>query len=193
MIHRICNDDSYLIYTMSTSDVIAKLGEDNPFHIKRTPIRYSSVWNEPLCLDFGPGDETTKEVVPDLAVRNGRMFFSEKAYALLGANLKQDGEFLPVTYVGGTGYIFNPLTVAEKHDAVDEATTVFNEYGEVENLGFLEDKLPVGTMAFRSKAGAYYDVFCTDLLKKAIEDSGLVGVHLHPDLADIGGGATTQH
>ncbi|QIL89473.1 hypothetical protein GNX18_06660 [Microbulbifer sp. SH-1] len=193
MIHLISNDDSYLIYTMSTSDVVAKLGEDNPFHIKRTPIPYSSVWKEPLCLDFGPGEETTKELVPDVAVRNGRMFFNEKAYSLLGSDLTQDGEFLPVTYLGGTGYIFNPLTVAEKYDALDESVTVFNEYGEVENLGFREDKLPAGTMAFRSKAGSYYDVFCTDQMKKAIEDSGLVGVCFHPDLADIGGGATTQH
>ncbi|AMX03368.1 hypothetical protein [Microbulbifer thermotolerans] len=193
MIHLICNDDSYLVYTRSTNDAVAKLGKKYPFHINPAPISYASVWKDPLHLDFGPDDETTNELVPDIAARYGRLFLTEKAHSLLSDYLAHDGEFLPVTYVGGTGYIFNPLTIAEDHNAVDNAVTVFNDFGELESLGFLEDKLPKGMMVFRSKACGYLDVFCTDQIKKAIEDAGLVGVTFQPDLAYLGGPASVAH
>lgn len=193
MIHRICNDGSYLLYSMSTSDVLKKLGGNNPFHIKRAPVPYADVWKEPLCLDFGPGEETTKDVVPDLSANNGRMFFNEKAYGILSDHLKQDGEFLPVTYLGGSGYIFNPLVVADEHDAIDETVTMYDEYGDLDSLGFLEGKLPAGTLAFRSKVDVYYEVFCTDRLKQLVEDAGLVGITFHPDLSDLAGGASVAH
>jgi len=193
-VHRILNDDSYYTFVIPTREVLDKLGREHPFHIDRSPVPYSDVWKEPLFLDFGGEEgETKHEVVPDLAMRNGRLFFNEKAYALLGADLQKDGEFLPVNYEGGTGYIFNPLTIAEKFWAVDDRITTYNEYGEVQNLGLFEEKLPAGTMVFRCEATKYAGVFCTDQMKEAVEDAGLVGIFFHPDLANIGGGATSRH
>lgn len=193
-IYRIHNDDSYYIYTMSTGDVVSKLGRENPFHLDPSPVSYAEVWKDPLVLDFGPEEEEMMNpVVPEIAARFGRMFFDEKAHALLGAALAQDGEFLPVVYNGGAGYIFNPLTIAEKFSAVDDRVTAYNEWGEVQNLGFIEEKLPAGTMIFRCEATRYAGIFCTDAFKRSVEEAGLVGIFFHPDLADSGGGATSRH
>ena len=192
-IHRIVRDDRYLIFDIPHLEVLEKLGRGYPIHIKRSPVKYSEVWKEPLRLDFGPEEETIYEEIPDLSVYDGRMFFSVKAFQALGDELRQDGEFLPVTYAGGSGYLFNPLTIAENFGARDDRLTVLNEFDEAQSIGFIENKLPVGTMIFRSTISAYYDVFCTDELRLAVERAGLTGVIFHPDLADISGGATTEH
>jgi len=186
-IQRIHRDERYLTFSVPTSEVLTKLGREYPFHISRAPVPYAGVWKEPLAVRFAAGEEAEGEVVPDLEVRWGRLFFSEKAHEALNVDLKQDGEFLPVVYEGGTGYIFNPLTVAEDHDALDEKATARNEYGDLESLGFIEEKLPAGTMVFRTEADTYNGVFCTDAFKRAVEDAGLVGVYFQPDLANIFG------
>lgn len=192
-IHRIVRDDSYLIFAIPHLEVMKKLGREYPIHIKRSPMKYAEVWKEPLFLDFGPENGNMHEQVPDLSIQNGRMFFSEKAFQVLSDDLSQDGEFLPVTHNDGTGYLFNPLVVAEEYDARNESVTTFNEYKEVQHLVFIEEKLPVDTMIFRSTVDTYQKIFCTDQFKEAVESAGLVGIFFHPDLAGIGGGAAVAH
>lgn len=74
-IHRIHNDDSYYTHTMSTSDVVSKLGREQPFHLDPSPVSYAKIWKEPLVLDFGPEEGETKyPVVPDIAVRGDQVY-----------------------------------------------------------------------------------------------------------------------
>ncbi|MCX2796366.1 hypothetical protein OQJ62_15680 [Microbulbifer thermotolerans] len=189
-LQRIHNDDRYFFYAIPIDEVMEKLGENCTFHMNSAPIAYSESWKEPLFLDFGPAMEGEKcefEEIPDLCVNIGRLFLSERAYSQLHEDLRQDGEFLPVVYEGGTGYIFNPLTIAEDHDALDQSVTTADEFGELQNLGILEDKLPESTMVFKCKADFYHGVFCTDAFKRAVEDAGLTGIYFHPDLSNIFG------
>ncbi|MCW8125697.1 hypothetical protein [Microbulbifer halophilus] len=193
-LHRIHREDHYLIFTIPTSEVLNKLGRKYPFHIKRGPDSYTQVWKEPLEIVFKAGDDSRGESVPDLQVMNGRIFFSQKAFDLIGSSLSQDGEFLPITYDGKTGYIFNPHVIAEDHDALDDKVTIKNDYGDLQNLGFIEEKLPAGTQVFRTKADSYHGVFCTELFKQDVERSGLVGIFFQPDLANLfGGSASTRN
>lgn len=193
-LQRIYNDDRYFFYAIPVDEVPKKLGEDCTFHMNSSPISYAPIWKEPLFLDFGPsmeGEKCELEEVPDLVMNLGRLFLSERAYDVLHDDLKRDGEFLPVVYEGGTGYIFNPLIIAEDYDALDSAVTTFDEFEEPQSLGFFEEKLPASTMVFKCKADFYDGIFCTDQFKKTVEDAGLVGIYFQPDLSNIFGGTSS--
>lgn len=63
---------------------------------------------------FGGGEK----LIPDISSRVGKLFLNEMAFSVLKEILSKDGEFLPVTYEGGTGYLFNCLVVAEELIAI---------------------------------------------------------------------------
>lgn len=185
-IHRIHHDDTYLIYEMSTREVLNKLGREHPFHIDRSPVAYSGVWKEPLIITFTKIDSATKNTVPDIAVRSGRLFMSDKAYNALNKLLAKDGEFLPVTYSDGKGYIFNPLAIAEDLEALNTERTAYDQGGNLAHFEFIESKLG-HTSLFRAKVDNCSGVFCSDPVKSAIEKAELTGVYFQPDLANFAG------
>lgn len=177
-------------FSIPSSGVESKLGEDCTIHMSSAPVRYAPIWKEPLHLSVGVDMEGQKyqfEELPDLVENMGRLYMSERAYDALHDSLKQDGEFLPVTYDGGSGYIFNPLTIAEDHDALGEDVTTTNEWDELQSLGFFEEKLPAGTMLFRCRADYCHGLFCTERFVQAVRDAGLTGALFQPDLANIFG------
>lgn len=193
-IHRINTDDRYPFFAISSTDIRKKMGDDCIFHMSSVPKRYACEWKEPVLLEFDPPEHAEIEALPDLVEDNGRLFLSERAHNALRPVIKQDGEFLPIVFEGGTGYIFNPLKVAEEFGAVDESLTSKNEFGEIQSLVVLEEKVPANTGLFKTEADNYIGLFCTDQFKEKVEESELVGVYFHPDLSDIfGGGRGADH
>ncbi|OZG73081.1 hypothetical protein BTA51_11325 [Hahella sp. CCB-MM4] len=183
MIYRIHHDDQFLTFEIPTREVLNKLGRAYPFHINRSPIEYAEVWKEPLHIVFRPPESSTKDVVPDLAEVDGELFISSRAYDVLKNVFDGHGEFLPVTFEGGSGYLFNVLTIAEKLDGLDSKLTGYDKHGNLEHFGFREDvmgEIPV----FRAEIDSFQGIFCSGMVKELIEENRLTGVYFHVDLAN---------
>lgn len=186
-IHRVNTDDRYPFFAISSTDIRKKMGDDCIFHMSSAPRPYANEWKEPVLLEFDPPEHAEIVAFPDLVEDNGCLFLSERAHGVLRPVIEQDGEFLTVVFEGGTGYIFNPLKLAEEF-GVDENLTTKNEFGEIQSLVVLEEKVPTNTALFKVKADNYKGLFCTDEFKSMVEGPELVGVCFPPDLADIFGG-----
>ncbi|WP_444996423.1 hypothetical protein [Aliikangiella sp. IMCC44359] len=145
------------------------------------PQSYKDIVNEPLLLTFSPlkkADEKLK--IPDLSVLEGRLFLSEKAYAVLESLIKNDGEFLPVIHENGSGYFFTPLQVAEPNKEV----TFKNEWDEILSIGFIESDVKEYAV-FRTDYDFYFHLYCQENIKQAIEKSRLTGLYITTDLATV--------
>ncbi len=155
----------------------------NHFDVNFEPKPYLSTWKT-LDVSFADdGSGLSGDLIPDISERDGRLFLSQNAYDVLKPLLKNDGEFLPVNYDNGQGYFFNPLSLAENVDGLDENRSIKNEWGDIENTAFHEDRVK-NFMIFRTKFDSYISAYCQEELKSAIEQAGLKGVFFTPDLGD---------
>lgn len=152
---------------------------------------YAKKW-QPLNVNFADdGSGLSGEIVPEISEHNGRLFLSQKAYDVLKPLLENDGEFLPVTYEHGDGYMFNPLSLAEDVGGLDEKCSVKNEWGDIENTAFHEEHVK-GFMIFRCEFDNYRNAYCQEALKNAIEEAGLKGVFFTQDLGNPFGAGAIQ-
>ena len=175
---------NYRLITISTEEVLDKLGEEYPFHIDPTPKPYKAIWSA-LEVDFyDSSDSGTASELPDITASNGKLFLNAKAYEKLHLLLEPHGEFLPVTYGKNEGYVFNCLSLAESVDGLDKKLSIKNEYGDLQSLAFHEDKM-LSTALFRSEFDDYMGFFCTDKFKDVVESAGLKGVTFSIDLGNI--------
>ncbi|WP_086933047.1 hypothetical protein [Agarilytica rhodophyticola] len=157
----------------------------NQFSVNYQPKPYAEKLIDPLKVNFGLEDPPTSAgtEIPDISNHYGRLFLNPKAYDALKDLLKNDGEFLPVVYENGKGYIFNTLSVAESVDGLDKKLSLKNEYGDVRNVAF--DKNRVGDfMIFRTSFDNYINAYVHQKLKDAIEDADLHGVYFSIDLGN---------
>lgn len=97
--------------------------------------------------------------------------------------LETCGELLPVTYKNGTGYIFNPLITAEQLGATVDKLTSHDQHGNLAHFGFVEAKLK-DTAIFKTRLDTWTGIFCSDKLKRAYENAGLMGITFHPDVSN---------
>lgn len=145
------------------------------------PQSYKGVINEPLIFNFSPLQKSHEKLpIPDLSVREGRLFLSEKAYKALIFLINNHGEFLPVIYGESNGYFFTPLKVAEP----DNKVTFMNDHEELGSIGFIEDEVKDYAI-FRTEYDVYHHLYCQQKVKDAIENAGLTGLYITTDLATI--------
>jgi len=119
--------------------------------------------------------------IPNIQEFHGRLFLCEAAYAALKYLIKDDGEFIPVSYEKGAGYIFNPLRIGEDLEGLNKALCVTNEWDDIENMGFHEEKLNSYAI-FKTKFDSYNNFYCRQDVIDAIENSSLKGVKITPEL-----------
>lgn len=149
------------------------------------PRSFEGVFSETLRVSFPELSKEDKNCqLPDIAIDQGRLFLSGKAFETLKPLIENDGEFLPVIYEHGSAYIFIPLKVAESADALDEKLSRKNDWGDMENIAFHEE-LVASWSVFRSEFNAYMSVYCNEAVKEAIESNGLSGLYISPDLGNI--------
>ena len=149
------------------------------------PRIYSEIYNEPLRVHFPKLSKESKNcVIPDVDVTSGRLFLNPKAYEVLKPLIENDGEFLPLIYEHGEAYFFNPLRVAESVDGLDRTLTHRNEWGDIDNLAFHQDKIKDWAV-FRCEYNYFNSLICQQHIKDAIENAGLTGLYITPDLANI--------
>ena len=163
--------------------MIAKLGRQYPFHIDRSPKPYSAVWTQPLVIDFHYGGEGQGKSIPDIIDNNGRLFFSEAAVKVFRESLSDCGEFLPVTYKEGTGYVFNPLKTAEEVDGINDELVCFDAHDNLESFQFHTEKVSVFPV-FRTKLDTYLGIFCNEEFKSKVESHGLTGISFGEDISN---------
>lgn len=122
--------------------------------------------------------------IPDICVFQERLFLNAKAYSVLEGIIKLDGEFLPVNCEGSDAYIFTPLRVAETVGGLDLQLSKKNEWSDLENLAFHEDKIE-GWSLFRCEYDLFMSLHCRQEIKDAIEQAGLKGVFFIAELGNI--------
>lgn len=175
MIYRIHpNHEKYKSFVLNSKVVRKALGADTMFHFSREPKSYQQSWT-PFEISFSELGSKNNANLPDISARNGRLYLSEAAYDALRTILAPHGELLPVFHESNKGFLFNPLSLAENYQALDPKACVKNEFGEVEAIGFLEEKL-TDVDVFRSEFDGYAGIFCSDAFKSAVERHHLQGL-----------------
>ena len=175
---------NFSLMTISTKEILDKLGREYPFHIDPSPKSYKDIWSA-LEVDFyDSSDRGTASDLPDITVGNGKFFLNTQAYEKIHSLLDPYGEFLPVKYGDKAGYIFNCLSLAEDVDGLDKKLSIKNEYEDLQSLVFYEEKI-TSMAIFRTEFDGYMGFFCTDKFKDAIERIDLKGITFSIDLGNI--------
>lgn len=169
------NDSDFMMPYFDADEVEDKRGDDD-FILFTRPIRYFENW-VPLELKFSIDDSLP--VIPSISTWLNYLVLHEPAYSELKDLLGDFGEFLPCQHQGSKFYLFNPLTIAEDLDAIAPGSvTRKNEL--LSDIRFDEQKLE-GVPVFRSKE-SYITIYCSELFRKAVEDSDLQGLLFNPNL-----------
>lgn len=183
MIYRIHHNERYLMHVVPPVESMTKLGEQfGTFAFNAQPIPYADIW-QPLHIEFAPCEGSKASEIPDISENFGRLYVSHKAHEYLKELLTPHGEFLPVTFKGGEGHLFNPLTTAESLHAINESLTSHDAYGNLNHYGFMEAALG-HTPLFKTELDTYKGIFCSDAVKIIYEANQLTGISFHPDLAN---------
>lgn len=174
---------NYKTFVIEGKEIRQKLGKDSIFHFDQRPKKYAEEWQE-INIEFAKVSGRNKGEMPDIILRNGRLFLNEKAYAGLHDSLASHGEFLPVAFDSSRGFLFNPLTIAENLNALDKKLSTKNEYNELQSIAFHEEKLD-NIEIFRAEFDNYMGVYCQDNLKSLTESLHLKGLIFSTDLGNI--------
>lgn len=170
----------YKSFVLDRQRVRKALGHETEFHFARAPKRYLNSW-QPFDINFENLGASIRVAMPDIMVRNGRLFLSLAAYEALSPIIAEHGEFLPITYEGTNGFIFNVLSVAGDIFEANEGSSNKNELGEVKSLHSRNNKMAL----FRTAADGYLDIYCGEFLKDAIEKNQLKGIKFSGDTEKI--------
>ncbi|PUA26402.1 MAG: hypothetical protein B0W54_21785 [Cellvibrio sp. 79] len=173
----------YKSFVISRQIVRKALGQETQFHFSRTPKRYLNDW-QPFAISFENLGSSLRTAMPDIMVRNGRLFLSIAAYDALSPIIAEHGEFLPITYEGNNGFIFNVLSVAEDVFETDKRPCNQNDFGEVQSLSFHNNKIEKMAL-FRTATDGYLEIYCSEALREAIEKSQLKGIKFSGDTEKI--------
>ncbi len=158
---------------------------DDRIELNNAPRSFKDIITEPLNVSFPEGTKEQKGcTIPEIAVFQGRLFLSMRAYNILKTQIEDDGEFLPLNYENGEGFMFTPLRVAEEVDAIDTKLSRKNEWGDLEHLAFNESKVK-DWLLFRTKFENYFGLHCQEAVKNAIKTKQLKGLYITPDLGRI--------
>jgi len=180
------DSDNFRRILFNREQMYEEYGEDLPTHFDVNFVSrpYASIMKNPFKVNFADDKSGLYgSSIPDIAEDHGRLFLSVKAFDLLKELLQNDGEFLPVIYEKGEAYIFNPIHTAENVDGLDMKLSVKNEWGDIENIAFHEDRVK-GFVIFKTEYDNYMSSYCQASLKEAVENSDLKGVFFTPDLGN---------
>ena len=177
MIYRIFQDQRYLIHQLSSAESLEKLpGDYGTFSFNCNPIAYQEHW-VPLAVEFVPLESGTgTKGLPDISENHTRLYFNAAARDIFKQSLAPYGEFLPLeNKKGQSGWIFNPLQVAETFDALERDKLGYDKHGNLVHWVFDETKIS-SIPIFKSEVDNYTGLYCTEVFKSAVESAGLTGL-----------------
>ena len=119
-----------------------------------------------------------KQPIPDIVSLRSTLVFSEKAKKLLIPYLSNEDELLPLEYENDTWYVLNVVTKMEA--ALDREKTTYYVDDSMDVTGakkyaFSSEELK-GVHLFKLGISNYITIYCSERLKKAVEDNNLTGV-----------------
>ncbi|MES2824962.1 MAG: hypothetical protein V4732_15260 [Pseudomonadota bacterium] len=174
----------YQLMAISPAEIFDKFGEEYLFYIDPTPQSCAAVW-KPLEVSFYNSTSRKKKIgQPDITVDHGRLFLNEAACNVLSKLIEKDGEILPVYFGEQNGAIFNALKYAESFDALDTKCSTKNDWGDLQSLGFFEDKMD-SVVLFKCQFEGFTGLFCNEVFKLPVEQAELKGVNFSVDLGNI--------
>ncbi|GLS25535.1 hypothetical protein [Marinibactrum halimedae] len=168
----------YLCLHIEGKEARKALGEDTDFNIDPSPISYSEGWQSMNVTFFDDGSGA--DTIPDISMRVGKLFLSLRAYEGLKDALISYGEFLPVTYDDKNGYIFNCLTLAEQHGAINKERSMHDPLNDRFSIVFDEEKLSDINM-FRCEIDLD-GFFVSSKIKEIVERKQLTGIIFSEDI-----------
>ncbi|PUA26355.1 MAG: hypothetical protein B0W54_21525 [Cellvibrio sp. 79] len=153
--------------------------------VNHQPRSWQGVFSTPIPVRFPAFNQEDKnKAIPDIAEFQGRLFLNEKAYSALKQFIEKDGDLIPAISESGNGYIFTPLRKAEDVDALDKKLNKKSDWGDVEHLVFIEEKLKSFSL-FRADYTNCMNLYCQETIKNAIANNDLSGLYITNDLANI--------
>ncbi|GLS26340.1 hypothetical protein [Marinibactrum halimedae] len=181
-------DEGYLRMLWDAAHVRSLVGEYNIDHridINSGPVAHKNVFKEPIRVSFDYSHPDYKgRIRGDLSVQEGRLYLNQKALNALKPLIDDDGDIIEVIdEKNEIGYVFTPLQVAEKVDAIDMKLTQINQWGDPEHLAFYEDRLERWNI-FRCELNSYMSLQCSQAVKDLIEKFNLKGVFFTPSLGN---------
>lgn len=177
--------ENYAYIGFDREEIEEKFGSDIRTHIDMScqPRSYLSSWKIITVSLSAEEGGITGDKTADIMQFKGKLFLSQKSYDLLSPVLKNDGEFLPVEYEKGRGYIFNPLSLAESVNGLNKVKSEKKGKRDIINMEFYEDRLS-NFGVFKTEFDNYISVICNDRVKEIAQNEGLGGVEFSEDLAE---------
>lgn len=124
---------------------------------------------------------------PDISLWDSQgLYLSSKAYDALAADLKHEGEFLPITVDGKPAYLFNCQSFAAEDRSLTERNYLDGEPDGLLSLVF--DEADIGSnnrCIFRSKLQGCTALYASEKFKQLCEKNNLGGLKFETDLLDI--------
>ncbi len=173
------------IFQLDADTVEEYIGEGCLIYMDATPTRYAQMWR---CIDIEFYDAITEssntaKKLPDMmADDDGKLFLSHAAYEVLQPVLANCGEALPVTYVGQQGYLFNVLSLAEQHEAIEHEKTQHDHNGLVKLV--LNESALEQVPLVRTEEDCFLGIYCNEAIKTLIDTHSFQGCILTTDLSD---------
>lgn len=184
MIYRLHpNHSNYKQFLIDADEVESAMGDDCFIYMDSRPTIYLKNWVAVSVIFF---EESESLDFPDIICDQlGKLLLSNKAYEALRFLLDSLGEFLPIksNESASYGYIFNPLKTAEEFNAINKSAVTHTTWGEVENLGFNEEKLSNAAL-FRTELDNFRGIYCSEVFKQIVEQENLTGLLFTTDLRD---------
>ncbi|GAA6169886.1 hypothetical protein [Sessilibacter corallicola] len=192
MLYTLIGDDKFRAMIWDRAHISEYVGDsdsggdlDDRIDLRTLPKPFKQLFPEPLRVSFPElSRQDKKKEIPDICDVQARLFLSIRAYNALKHLIEADGEFIPVTYEHGQGYFFNPLNVAEDVDALNSDSSVKDDWGYVQNLAFYEEKVKEWAL-FRCQFNNYASLYCSESIKKIIDEENLTGLCITSDLAAV--------
>lgn len=124
---------------------------------------------------------------PDISLWDSQgLYLSAKAYDALAADLKHEGEFLPIMVDGQPAYLFNCQSFAAEDLSLTERNYLDGEPNGVRTLVFDEaDITSNNRCVFRSKLQGCTALYANEKFKQLYEKHNLVGLKFETDLLGI--------
>jgi hypothetical protein len=159
----------------------SSIGEQDAMQFSQLNIAMADNW-EPLRVSYTQ-NEDCGNALPDIGIwKSASLILSERAAEVLKPLISEYGEFLPVTCVGNTHYVFNCLTNIDADKAASVRVMEGEFFMDVAALTFPEATKEV---VFKSSFENSRNIFCSEAFKDAVESNGLGGIYFGEDLVSF--------
>lgn len=185
-IYRIENNGNFKWLGLEVHDLIDLMPEEYTLkQIHRFSFHNLSLgerWNN-VHSTFKPNFDRVDDPIPDISnwLGHASLVLSEKAFDVLGGELKEYGELLPIACNGDIFHIFNCRTLVDADESRSKKEIFQGLEVGVEKIVFDEKDIN-GKLIFKSPYNSCADLFCGEAFKNTVTQHNLKGILFAEDL-----------